>query len=82
MTMDVIKPILCFDYHYSSHVLSWCRYYYCARPASGEDSYSVKFQTGGIYTIVLGNTDNEKVYTLMNGNHDFGKEPTMLNGLI
>jgi hypothetical protein len=36
------------------------RYYYCARPASEEDSYSVKFQTGGIYTIVLGNTDNEK----------------------
>ena len=35
-----------------------CRYYYCARPLS--QSHAVKFGTGGIYTIVLGEEITEK----------------------
>ena len=38
-----------------------CRYYYCARPALAGESEDVKLETGGIYTIVLGNTNNEEV---------------------
>ena len=40
-----------------------CRYYYCARPALAGESEAVKLETGGIYTIVVGNTNNEEVIT-------------------
>ena len=42
-------------------IIMLSRYYYCARPASVGESEAVKFETGGIYTIVLGDTNNEEV---------------------
>ena len=40
--------------HVCDVYVSVCRYYYCARPHSGGESRSVRFETGGIYSIILG----------------------------
>ena len=39
------------------------RYYYCARPSSSGSSHEVRFETGGIYTIVLGEENAGEVST-------------------
>ena len=37
------------------------RYYYCVRSPSNKNGYRVHFETGAVYTILLGNDNGSEV---------------------